>query len=83
MSLGRKVEDFHHKYAIQLNDTHPSIGVAELMAILSGILFALRGRSGDQPDPQRAVAVLRDGLRAGPPPIPRGATGGPAPAGRA
>jgi AcrR family transcriptional regulator len=40
------------------------IGVAELMAILSGILFALRGRSGDQPDPHRAVAVLRDGLRA-------------------
>ncbi|HEY5351592.1 MAG TPA: TetR/AcrR family transcriptional regulator [Streptosporangiaceae bacterium] len=40
------------------------IGVAELMAILSGILFALRGRSGDQPDPYRAVAVLRDGLRA-------------------
>jgi AcrR family transcriptional regulator len=39
------------------------IGLAELMAILSGILFALRGRSGDQPDPQRAVAVLRDGLR--------------------
>jgi AcrR family transcriptional regulator len=39
------------------------IGLAELMAILSGILFALRGRSGDQPDPQRAIAVLRDGLR--------------------
>jgi AcrR family transcriptional regulator len=39
------------------------IGLAELMAILSGILFALRGRSGDQPDPQRAAAVLRDGLR--------------------
>jgi AcrR family transcriptional regulator len=39
------------------------IGLAELMAILSGILFALRGRSGDQPDPRRAVAVLRDGLR--------------------
>ena len=38
------------------------IGLAELMAILSGILFALRGRSGDQPDPHRAVAVLRDGL---------------------
>jgi AcrR family transcriptional regulator len=38
------------------------IGLAELMAILSGILFALRGRSGDQPDPQRLVAVLRDGL---------------------
>ncbi len=40
------------------------IGLAELMAILSGILFALRGRPGDQPDPHRAVAVLRDGLRA-------------------
>ena len=39
------------------------IGLAELMAVLSGILFALRGRSGDQPDPHRAVAVLRDGLR--------------------
>ena len=47
------------------------IGVAELMAILSGILFALRGRSGDQPDPRRAVAVLRDGLRA-----PAAASGG-------
>jgi AcrR family transcriptional regulator len=39
------------------------IGLAELMAILSGILFALRGRAADQPDPHRAVAVLRDGLR--------------------
>ena len=39
------------------------IGLAELMAILSGILFALRGRAGDQPDPRRALAVLRDGLR--------------------
>lgn len=38
------------------------ISLAELMAILSGILFALRGRPGDQPDPQRVVAVLRDGL---------------------
>ena len=50
------------------------IGLAELMAILSGILFALRGRPGDQPDPQRAVAVLRDGLRtqaAGPRPPTR------------
>jgi AcrR family transcriptional regulator len=38
------------------------IGLAELMAILSGILFALRGRPGVQPDPQRVAAVLRDGL---------------------
>jgi AcrR family transcriptional regulator len=50
------------------------IGLAELMAILSGILFALRGRPGDRPDPHRAVAVLRDGLRtqaAGPRPPAR------------
>lgn len=40
------------------------IGIADLMAVITGILFALRTRSGDQADPQRAVAVLRDGLRA-------------------
>ena len=43
------------------------IGVAELMALLSGLLFALRSRPGAQPDPGLAVAVLRDGLRAAPP----------------
>ena len=40
------------------------IGLADLMALLSGILFALRGRPGDQPDPRRAVAVLREGCYA-------------------
>jgi len=32
--LGRPLERFHEKWAVQLNDTHPSIGVAELMRLL-------------------------------------------------
>jgi starch phosphorylase len=31
---GWQLTDFHHKWAVQLNDTHPSIGVAELMRLL-------------------------------------------------
>lgn len=31
---GRRLEDFHHKWTIQMNDTHPSISVAELMRLL-------------------------------------------------
>ena len=31
---GNRVEDFHQVYAVQLNDTHPSIAVAELMRLL-------------------------------------------------
>ena len=31
---GNKLEDFHKFYAIQLNDTHPSIAVAEMMRLL-------------------------------------------------
>jgi starch phosphorylase len=34
LQIGRRLEDFHEKWAIQLNDTHPSIGVAELMRLL-------------------------------------------------
>jgi AcrR family transcriptional regulator len=40
------------------------IGIADLMAVIAGMLFALQRRSGDQAGPRRAVAVLRDGLRA-------------------
>ena len=32
--LQRPLDKFHDKWAIQLNDTHPSIGVAELMRLL-------------------------------------------------
>jgi glycogen phosphorylase len=32
--LGRHLEQFHEKFAVQLNDTHPSIAVAELMRLL-------------------------------------------------
>ena len=34
LRIGRPIEAFHEKWAIQLNDTHPSIGVAELMRLL-------------------------------------------------
>ena len=39
------------------------ITTADLMALISGVLFALRARPSGQADPQRAAAVLRDGLR--------------------
>jgi starch phosphorylase len=32
--LSRPIERFHEKFAVQLNDTHPSIAVAELMRLL-------------------------------------------------
>ena len=34
LHAGRPIETFHEKWSIQLNDTHPSIGVAELMRLL-------------------------------------------------
>jgi glycogen phosphorylase len=34
LACGRPIDHFHEKWAIQLNDTHPSIGVAELMRLL-------------------------------------------------
>jgi starch phosphorylase len=34
LNAGNSVETFHEKYVVQLNDTHPSIAVAELMRLL-------------------------------------------------
>ena len=34
LRLGGSLKDFHEAFAVQLNDTHPSIGVAELMRLL-------------------------------------------------
>ncbi len=31
---GNDIRDFHQKFAVHMNDTHPSIGVAELMRLL-------------------------------------------------
>ena len=33
-AAGRPLESFHEKFTVQLNDTHPSIAVAELMRLL-------------------------------------------------
>ncbi|PZU96613.1 MAG: glycogen phosphorylase [Leptolyngbya sp.] len=33
-TAGRTLDTFHEKFTVQLNDTHPSIGVAELMRLL-------------------------------------------------
>jgi hypothetical protein len=38
------------------------IGLAELMALLSGLLIALQSPSHAAADPSRMLAVLRDGL---------------------
>ncbi|MGF1538590.1 MAG: glycogen/starch/alpha-glucan phosphorylase [Elainellaceae cyanobacterium] len=34
LASGRPITEFHEKFAVQLNDTHPAIGVAELMRLL-------------------------------------------------
>ena len=34
LAQGRRLEEFHLKWAIQMNDTHPSVSAAELMRLL-------------------------------------------------
>jgi AcrR family transcriptional regulator len=57
--IGHLLTRAQHTGAIR-ND----ITTADLMALITGIVVALRPRPGDQADPQRTIAVLRDGLRA-------------------
>ena len=38
-STGQPLEKFHDKYAAQLNDTHPTIAIAELMRLLVDVHF--------------------------------------------
>lgn len=42
------------------------ITTADLMALITGLIVALRPRADYQPDSQRLIAVLCDGLRAAP-----------------
>jgi AcrR family transcriptional regulator len=46
------------------NAIRSDIEIADLMALLSGVMFALQSRSHNRAEPHRALAVLRDGLRA-------------------
>ncbi|HTY20972.1 MAG TPA: glycogen/starch/alpha-glucan phosphorylase [Geobacteraceae bacterium] len=34
LSIGRSIGSFHESFTIQINDTHPSVGIAELMRLL-------------------------------------------------
>jgi AcrR family transcriptional regulator len=43
----------------------PDVGLAELMGLLAGLMFAVRSASGHEADRGRLLAVLCDGLRAG------------------
>jgi AcrR family transcriptional regulator len=49
--------------AQEAGEVRADIAIADLMALLSGLLFALRPRSNERADPRRALAVLCDGLR--------------------
>lgn len=52
--------------AQRCNAIRNDIGIADLMAIVSGILSAVQPRFNDRADPERVLAVLRDGLQATP-----------------
>ncbi|MEU5876384.1 helix-turn-helix domain-containing protein [Spirillospora sp. NPDC047279] len=61
--------DLRHEMAQLLSEAQKSgtvrddVAAPELMALLGGILLALRHPNGPRLNPQRALAILRDGLR--------------------
>jgi AcrR family transcriptional regulator len=64
--------DLHHEIALLLaraqqdGTVRREVGIAELMALLGGVLLALRRPADPGIDARRALAILHDGLRAVP-----------------
>jgi AcrR family transcriptional regulator len=53
-------------HAQQAGGIRDDIDATDLMALLSGVILATQRRPGQRIDPQRAIAVLCDGLRRAP-----------------
>lgn len=69
-TLGAKAAQLRRQIGILLSRSQASgtirddITLADLMALISGLLFSVRARPKHRANPKRAVAVLRDGLTA-------------------
>jgi starch phosphorylase len=61
----RSLNTFHEKFAAQLNDTHPAVGVAELMRLLvdeHGMAGTKPGKSPTRPLPFTNHTLLPEAL---------------------